>query len=188
MNGNRGNKKPEPKQEELEFIYERLDRLSDAEIINEMEEEGCFKLRTKGFFKRRRTELAAAKKALVKCEDSTSQNKHFERLSERAEKILDYLKIFYPYANNQTIDFELGERDDTKTAAMLDDYRSQCLLTHLQNEYSELKGLKYWRQLKIEQIDQWSLIKILGIKSDRAVFKGECDICKVFSQQIDEEE
>ena len=53
-------KKAEPSAEELEFIYARVDRLSDEEILEEMQSDD-FPARSAGFIKRRRKEFAAAK-------------------------------------------------------------------------------------------------------------------------------
>jgi hypothetical protein len=53
-------KKAEPSTEELEFIYARVDKLSDEEILDEMQVEP-FPLQSPGFIKRRRKESTEAK-------------------------------------------------------------------------------------------------------------------------------
>jgi hypothetical protein len=58
-----GGKGAEPSVEELIFIYKRLEKLSDAEILEEMQDES-FPLRSTGFMKRRRREYQAAKTVL----------------------------------------------------------------------------------------------------------------------------
>jgi hypothetical protein len=61
------NRKPlpqvEPTAEELEFIYSRLEKLSDQEVLENMRGEPCL-LRKSGFMKRRQKEFNAAKKVL----------------------------------------------------------------------------------------------------------------------------
>jgi len=58
-------KKAEPLPEELEFIYSLVGRgFTDTEILEEMQSEEVFLLRTAGFIKRRRREYNAAKKVL----------------------------------------------------------------------------------------------------------------------------
>ena len=56
-------KKAEPTEEELEFIYSCLERLSDREVLEEMQDTE-FPLRSLGFIKRRRREFRAAKRVL----------------------------------------------------------------------------------------------------------------------------
>lgn len=56
-------KAAEPSAEELEFIYSLLDKRSDSEILDEMQEKG-FPLRSVGFIKRRRKEFNAAGRVL----------------------------------------------------------------------------------------------------------------------------
>jgi hypothetical protein len=56
-------KKAEPTAEELEFIYERLPRLSDQEVLEEMQDTE-FPRRSPGFIKRRRREFNTARKIL----------------------------------------------------------------------------------------------------------------------------
>ncbi len=94
------NKKPppgkaaEPSVEELEFIYSRVDKRSDSEILDEMQDED-FPLRTKGFIKRRRKEFAAAKKvlgALLEKEVdpiiAKKREEHFDRMANIAHELV----------------------------------------------------------------------------------------------------
>jgi arsenate reductase-like glutaredoxin family protein len=64
-------KKAEPSTEELEFIYARVDKLSDEEILDEMQDEP-FHLRSPGFIKRRRKEFTAAK-TLIKAKGTAKE-------------------------------------------------------------------------------------------------------------------
>jgi len=63
MNTRPVGKKAEPTIEELEFIYSQLARLSDQEVLEELEDTE-FPPRSLGFLKRRRREFNAAKKVL----------------------------------------------------------------------------------------------------------------------------
>jgi hypothetical protein len=85
-------KQAEPSTEELVFIYTRVDRLSDKEILEEMQDE-AFPLRGPGFIKRRRKEFAAAKTVMKNkgiAEEELikdpliieAKKKHFEELCE----------------------------------------------------------------------------------------------------------
>ena len=57
----KGGKKAEPTAEELEFIYSKIEeKLGDSEILEEMQSEEVFPLRSIGSIKRRRREYNAA--------------------------------------------------------------------------------------------------------------------------------
>jgi len=87
-------KKAEPTQEELEFIYERLGRLSDQELLEEMQDTE-FPLRSLGFIKRRRREYNAAKKVLQELIRKQidpviikRKEQHFDHLADIAKALL----------------------------------------------------------------------------------------------------
>ena len=63
QNRARRGKQSEPTAEELEFIYSRIQRMSDKAILDEMQD-ADFPLRSVGFIKRRRREFNAAKRVL----------------------------------------------------------------------------------------------------------------------------
>ena len=88
-------KKAEPTTEELEFIYQHIERLSDQEILEEMQGT-AFPVRSPGFIKRRRREFNAAKKILElqlqrELDPVTTQSKreHYEHLTEIANMLLE---------------------------------------------------------------------------------------------------
>jgi len=97
-------KAAEPTAEELEFIYEHLERLSDSEVLEEMQDTE-FPVRTKGFIKRRRREFAAAKRVLQEqLQKETNpvvakrREDHFDHLAGIAKAILtveDYLEDMF---------------------------------------------------------------------------------------------
>lgn len=85
-------KAAEPTAEELQFIYSKiLGKLSDSEILEEMEGEP-FERRTAAFIKRRRKELAAATKALGECQETGQKPLVVEALSKHGDDLLAVLE------------------------------------------------------------------------------------------------
>ena len=81
-----GGKGVEPSVEELIFIYKRLEKLSDTEILDEMQNE-TFPLRSTGFMKRRRREYQAAKTVLKEHISITTDQVVIEANKEHIEEI-----------------------------------------------------------------------------------------------------
>ncbi|MFC1955553.1 hypothetical protein ACFLWZ_03330 [Chloroflexota bacterium] len=75
-------KKAEPTSEELEFIHSLLGRLSDAEVLEEMQDTE-FPVRSSGFIKRRRREYNAAKKVLA---DNTTKDAKYTSAESKEEE------------------------------------------------------------------------------------------------------
>ena len=157
-------KKAEPSAEELEFIYARVDRLSDEEILEEMQSDD-FPSRSAGFIKRRRKEFAAAKtviktkgiaeEALIK--DPLiieAKKKHFEDLCQliqewqrelgfKIDPAESWMQIFLPQHH------DIGKTDYYETLGFSWEIKNgkiqvtfgvelsalfQCLESHLVNE------------------------------------------------------
>lgn len=180
-------KRAEPTLEELEFIYERLPDRSDKDIVDDIQDETIFPPRSDAFIKRRRREYEVAEKVIMRRNEGAydpdvakRQKRHYERLAERAQEILECLKTYFPYVDNRRIVECLVEEDDRVAATLLSksNLLSSCLLTHLKNEYSQLNILLNWEELIISDIEKWELIHILGSKAEKGTFKGTCDICE----------
>jgi hypothetical protein len=181
----RGGKKEEPTSEELEFIYECLAKgMVNSAILNDMQDYERFPLRKIPFISRRRKEFDVAKKVLTKQQEGAydvdiveRKRVHWQRLSYRAEEILNHLKEYYPYTSDYTLE-ECVVGEDLEFDSLLRDYRSGCLFKHLKNEYAQLSKLDSWDDLPVNRIQEWNLIDILGSKVDKGIFKGKCDVCK----------
>ena len=179
-------KRAEPTSGELEFIYESFARnRSDFEVVDDLPEKGYSIRRSIRFIKKRRREFDLVGKVLIRQSEGAfdpdefkRKKRHQERLAERAQQILKYLKRYYPHMNDYRIGDCLVGSGDSAASSLLADYRSSCLLAHLKNEYPELSALLDWENLVISNIDKWDLMNILGKKADEAVFKGKCDLCK----------
>jgi len=98
MNKRPVGKKAEPTEEELEFIYSRMEKLSDQEVLEEMSDTE-FPLRSLGFIKRRRREYRAAKRVLessaLRQTDPIlfdAQKKHIEEIQELFERWYEIMK------------------------------------------------------------------------------------------------
>ena len=184
-NKKKSGKRAEPIRQELEFIYERLPKLSDKAIVDDIRGETSFPERSIGFIKRRRREYEVAEKVIMQRNEGAHdidvvkhQKKHWERLADRSQEILDHLKTYSPYVDNSPIIEYLVEEKDFAIISLLSDYRSNCLLTHLRNEHSQFSTLPSWGDLVIRNIGDWDLIRILGSKAEKGVFAGKCDACK----------
>jgi len=177
-------KRAEPTSEELEFIYERLPVKSDKDIIDDMQDETTFPPRGIGFIKRRRKEFNVLKMVSAKRAEGAydtdrieRQKRHWTRLAERAQELLDELKTFFPYTKDYTIaDAITSNDDDYEFATLLEDFRSYCLLSHIKAELSEFENLKSWPELKISDIPL--LISTLGLRAENQQFVGKCGVCE----------
>ena len=105
------------------------------------------------------------------------KKKHRQRLSDRAEEILNHINEYYPWVEDYTL-VECVVGEDLEFDRLLQDYLSGCLFVHLKNEYPVFSKLKSWSDLPINHIREWDLINILGSKAEKGIFKGKCDICK----------
>ena len=197
--GYKGGKKQEPTPEELEFIYSRIPLLSDSEILEEMQDEATFPIRTPGSIKRRRKEFNAAKKVLevaVKKEiDSATARvkvKHWIDLAETAKKLR---RNIYSV---QTIEGELigsiisgsiskasatdifGYKGKTELVR-IDKTDAENLLIHLKAEYEQFSVIYDWERLSRKDITDRvtnEMLKKLDIVSHRRWFIGTCRVCE----------
>jgi hypothetical protein len=180
----RGGKKEEPTKIELEFIHERFARgLTNSEILEDIQDELTLP-RKLAFIVRRRKEFDVVKAILSKkaeggydADNIENRKKHWQRLSDRAEEILNQLRNYYPYVNEYTI-VECVVGENLEFDSLLRDYRSSCLFNHLKKEYVQLGELKSWDDLPINRISEWDLINILGSKAEKGIFKGTCPVCQ----------
>ena len=117
-------KKAEPSGEELEFIYSLLAKLSDSEVLEDMQAT-AFPLRSKGFIKRRRKEFNAAKRVrqeqIHKEGDpliAKRREEHFGHLANIANALLsarDHLWAIRVYPNGEYGSYAYGLEDDEDT-------------------------------------------------------------------------
>ena len=176
-------KKAEPTREELEFIYSRLEKLSDRAILEDMEEDTKFSRRSLGFITRRRKEFAAAKtvlEELVKKEFdpvlAQRKKEHWYDLAETARKLSLNLEcyspseVIKPYITYDPRGMGGLEED-------IDDYLGTCLLSHLKAEFPELFSMDTWQEI-YEQENKRQLFETLKLVANRRTFEGKCDICK----------
>jgi hypothetical protein len=176
-------KKAEPTSEELEFIYKCFTRkLSNSEVLEEMKSEE-FEFRTTGFIKRTRRQYDAAKKVIEKKlegsydKDPERFKRHWRRLSERAQELLDTLKTFSPYQESCTSTDFAVDYGDFDLDSLLTDFRSECLLSHIKAEMPELNDLSEWGDLIIDRINN-KLLRVLGHWAEQKQFPGKCEVCK----------
>ncbi len=178
-------KRAEPTSEELEFIYERFaNKDSDNQVLEALIDEGFPLLRSIGFIKKRRREFNTAKKVIAKqaegaydTDSMERQKRHWARLAERAQELLDYLKTYFPYTNDYLIVEIQISNDDFEGINLVDDFRTQCLLSHMKAELPEIENLKSWPELRISDISD-SLLKALGLRAEKQQFEGKCEVCK----------
>jgi len=176
-------KKAEPTSEELEFIYECFTRkLSTSEVLEEMKSED-FEFRTTGFIKRTRRQYDAAKKVIEKKlegsydKDPERLKRHWGRLSERAQELINNLKLFSPYLESCTLTEFAVDNKDFDLDSLLTDFRSDCLLAHIKAEMPELNDLSEWGDLIIDRINN-KLLRVLGHWAEQKQFLGKCEVCK----------
>lgn len=188
-------KKAEPTAEELEFIYSRLRKLSDEEVLEEMQDTE-FPLRSKGFIKRRRREFNAAKKVLetdVKKELDPivikRREQHSAELAEIASSFIegDLTKIPYDATDKDRIyNLDTGERLTRKELIdrLNDNVFRACdkyeryrvmdwLATHLESEY--LSGNDLFTFIETRPVEFINIIRTLAASR---IFEGTCIICK----------
>ena len=185
-------KKAEPGAEELEFIYNNLDNNSDAEVLEEMKNEG-FPIRSAGFIKRRRKEFSAAKKALERTLKKSidpviakMKVRHFNEMADMASVLvtneLDTVIKVEPdkqgdKANSQKIEYWWGEYEerrqiDTATMSELLNENFEAL-NHISHPYKVQCLLSH---LKAEFPDAKKGINIFSFKENPYKFIERCRI------------
>ncbi len=191
-------KRAEPTVEELEFIYERLPKLSDQEILEEMQDEE-FPLRSLGFFKRRRREFNAAKKVLqIQLEKEIDpivtkrKEEHFNYLAEIVSSIIpEKTTIIETVGSEYVVTVANGKQtkltheqlassvkgfleEAAKKYGHRDVYK--YLLPHLEAEIAETEGKELDTFIKENPLKLYETLRFLA---DKRIFKGECPICRV---------
>ena len=178
-------KKQEATQEELEFIYQRLPKLSDREIKVEMEDEG-FTERSLGFIKRRRIEFNVANKTIAKKATGAydidiveQKRKHMKRLSEKTEEFIIALRrISRTVSGSPYSLLEMGvENDDFELLELLNDFHVKWMFSHMKDEIPALKDLSSWEGLKVKDITQ-ELLGKLSFRAECGDFPNKCEICE----------
>jgi len=193
-----GGKKAEPTPEELEFIYSKIeDKLSDSEILEEMQSE-AFLLRTPGSIKRRRREYYAAKRvfeALVnkKLDPAITRQRirHWNELAEAAKKLkrnIDLVKrseeeLFGNILSGWVSTSALVIFNDKHKTALerVDSLVAEGLLSHLKAEFKQFDAIEGWRLLTkqdIERIITKDMLRKLDKVSHRKTFRDSCTICR----------
>lgn len=196
-------KAAEPTGEELEFIYSRLERMSDSAILEEMQDTE-FPLRTKRFIKRRRKEFSAAKRVLEiqiqkESDPITAKRKeeHFDRLADITAQLL---------ANNlENVEETPSQKDPTdpfkytiwdggagvgithdllvsglrgnieRTQHQFSDWDFGYFLYHLAAEIPEIESRGF---SSVVEEKPYKLIETLRVLVRRKTFKGTCPVCK----------
>jgi len=197
-------KKAEPSVGELEFIYSRLGKLSDAEVLAEMQEDTTFPLRTTGFIKRRRREFDAAKRVLREHIEreadpivAKNREEHFEFLAKLAGALLGYsvddvhdLSKYDASSGRHPLGSLTGDVSEMEEPLVnqeiwsnwvlrwevYDVWDFECLDSHLKAEYPEVVA-----EGGLEGIlygDPYRLADILRIVVRRKTFKGTCPVCE----------
>jgi hypothetical protein len=177
-------KRPEPTAEELEFIFERFaTKDPPEEVLEALDSEGFPLRRGIRFIKKREEEFKIAKKVIAKQAEGAydtarieRRKRHWARLAERSQELLDKLKTFFPFTYDYMLVDAVTDNDDFEFATLLEDFRSYCLLSHIKAELPELENLKSWPELKINDIRQ--LFSILGLRAENQQFIGKCEVCK----------
>jgi len=208
MNARNVGKKAEPTVEELEFIYERLARLSDGEILADMQDT-VFPLRSPGFIKRRRKEFDTAKKVLhVQLQKEVDplavkrREEHFRELAAIIDDLLanDLGSVSHGWSTNRVAGQDTHILTRKNTAGDYYDLTNEQLSTRLKENYvmaehkyerwfihdcliphlkSELpEELKSKAFLDIAKEHPYELIQALRILAARKTFKGTCPVCK----------
>jgi hypothetical protein len=202
-------KKAEPSTEELEFIYARVDKLSDEEILDEMQDEP-FHLRSPGFIKRRRKEFTAAK-TLIKAKGTAKEEaikdpliieakkKHFEDLCEyiqewqkelgfRTDPAESWMQIFLPqHRDIKDVSYyeKIGISWKTVNAkihvSFLIEFSAlfQCLKLHLANE-------ELWKNYtKLKQIIADTIEVVSRGEESQSYYKDAADPIHAIRKELE---
>jgi len=111
------------------------------------------------------------------------QEEHPKELARVAEKLVDFLKYVRQTSSNWNwtlIEFATERNAKPEFIAILEDFHTKCLLTHMQAEkpvLAQLASLRLWDDLKRRNIND-ALIDRLSLKAERKDFIGKCEICK----------
>ncbi len=193
-------KKAEPKAEELEFIYSKIEEgLSDSEIIDEMQGES-FLLRSIGFFKRRRREYGAAKsifEGLIgrKLDPAVIRQRirHWNDLATTAKSIVRNIEAVKHSSGELSGNILLGSVSSPvgfdpyhkKDLDRVDTLVGEGLLGHLKNEFEDFRSIRSWRLLTKQGIQNRitrEMLKNLSIVSRRRTLRGSCNICQAWDE------
>ena len=200
-------KKAEPTAEELEFIYERLPKLSDQEVLEEMQDTE-FPTRSLGFIKRRRREFNTARKVLqIQLEKEVNptivkrREEHFTELSDIAKSLLanGLESVSCPgWTTNQSDQVKYVIPNESAESGYDELTRIQ-LASHLNSNIDAIPREKDWlfracfvphlkselREelstklfFKVVEEQPYELIEVLRVLAARGVFKGTCPVCK----------
>lgn len=200
-------KKAEPTVEELEFIYERLPKLSDQEVLEEMQDTE-FPRRSPGFIKRRRREFNTARKVLqVQLEKEVNptivkrREEHFVELTDIAKSLLAnglesvscpgwtthqsrQVKYLLPNENtasqyDELTKEELTNRLDSNMAAIHRERDWFFRTCFVPHLKSELsEELSTKLFFKVVEEQPYELIEILRVLASKGIFKGTCPVCE----------
>ena len=203
-------KKAEPTVEELEFIYERLPKLSDQEVLEEMQDTE-FPRRSPGFIKRRRREFNTARKVLqVQLEKEVNptivkrREEHFGDLADIAKSLLangldsgscpgwtaatpSQVKYLLPSENaasgyDELTKEQLASRLNSNIASVLKEKDWFFRKCFIPHLRSELpQELKTKLFFKVVEEQPYELIEILRLLAARRTFKGTCPVCEDWS-------
>jgi hypothetical protein len=192
-------KKAEPTTDELEFIYQHIKRLSDQEILEEMQGT-AFPVRSLGFIKRRRREFNAARKVLeiqmqqeIEPITTKSKREHYEHLAEIASALLsnglDTVTKNAPSVSAFPYTLWSGQSGIAIPGELLSSYLQQNMdqlnldyndfdlhnfMCHLEAEYPEIHSKGFSTFVRD---NPYELIQTLKILAQRRVFEGKCPVC-----------
>jgi len=200
-------KKAEPTVEELEFIYEHLAKLSDQEVLEEMQDTE-FPRRSLGFIKRRRREFNTAKRVLqLQLEKEVNpivlkrREEHFADLADIAKSLLanGLDSVSCPgWTTNQSREVKYLLPSET-TASGYDELTKEQLTSHLNSNMDAIPTDRDWffrhcfiphlkselpKELttepffKLVEEQPYELIETLRVLAARGIFKGTCPVCE----------
>jgi hypothetical protein len=115
---------------------------------------------------------------------SEQRRKHQDELTATAIEVLAVLteaSRYVPRAGLVVVEFSVAF-DESELFEAIDHERGNHLLEHIKEEFPELRRLKSWTGLKVEEITP-ALLQGIAHNIERWEFTGECDVCRGLSQR-----
>jgi len=104
---------------------------------------------------------------------------HEKGLVSTLQKLIENFRLAQRYGSVDGLPIEeiVVKEEDRNQLHSVESLLSRCLLSHIQLELPELRGIKDWGQLRPEDITD-ELLDKLSLMSYRRTFQGKCDICQ----------
>jgi len=197
MNTRPVGKRAEPTAEELEFIYERLPKLSDQEILEEMQDTE-FPQRSIGFIKRRRRGFNAAKRVLqIELEKEIDpivtkrKEEHFNYLAELVSFLIPEKTTVIETVGSEYVIIGANGKQTKLTkdqlASSVKEFLKQAakqfghtdvyeyLIPHLEAEIAGTEGKELHTFITENPLKFYETLRLLA---DKRIFKGKCPFCR----------